>query len=851
MMDTTTKDPLLTRADRDVTPTTSTIDQALIVGYVLIAVSFSLFTWEFLNTKDAFTDFFRAFLVHYVVAIGYAIYLILDRSFGIRKSWRKPNIHKNVLLLNLFLISAFALNREFTVFYESTTWLSVLIVVTSVNAMTFAYYESMPRFINTIQLMVLGVSVALYGYFFFYTLPFLPISGIAIIFFGFGGLMFLPFLFLVSAISLRPAADRKKPKVYMPVLFGFALAIFFSIGFIVEWNQRVERIETLANQSVIFKDSGLPIWAKVGQSLRNDWITERILKSKLSYNIVRRGGAFSFPDGMSWSETKKHDPLVYLASISSNANLTNEERVKILQAIRDGRHNSNERLWNGDNLKTAYVITDVDLYPDLRLAYTEKYVNVANTSSGQSWRGDTQEAIYTFYLPEGSVITSLSLWIGGKEEKAILTSKQKASNAYKTIVGVEARDPSIVHWQEGNTVTVRVFPCTPDEERKFKIGITSPLRENSGRLIYDNATFQGPSFADATETVRLRVVGQETENNFSGFRQDSHGDFVKERTYDEELSLSIPSVPLDNNRAFWFDGFAYSINRFIPTLKPASIKSIYIDVNKSWTDEEVEWFESMKDRYSIFVEGQSGFVKLDESTDKILQDARSRNFTLFPFFGIENIEDAIVITKGTRLSPHLSDLPGSAFAERITNLFASGNKVKVFNLGDTASTYIRSLREFRALQYASGSIDDFDNLVQTQQYPFIDENADKVVLHDARLEISRTATNQPEKHTAPDHLVRLFAYNSILSQVGTNYLRKDFVNDDLVRQAQQAYVVSPVSSLIVLETKDDYERFGIKDAENSLKNAVKNESGAVPEPHEWILIALFAGIVVYLKLRKN
>ena len=70
-------------------------------------------------------------------------------------------------------------------------------------------------------------------------------------------------------------------------------------------------------------------------------------------------------------------------------------------------------------------------------------------------------------------------------------------------------------------------------------------------------------------------------------------------------------------------------------------------------------------------------------------------------------------------------------------------------------------------------------------------------------------TNQVQAE-APDHLLRLFAYNTIMKQMGRNYFNKrnDYINN-LVEIANEAYVVSPVSSLIVLETKGDYERFNI------------------------------------------
>ena len=42
-----------------------------------------------------------------------------------------------------------------------------------------------------------------------------------------------------------------------------------------------------------------------------------------------------------------------------------------------------------------------------------------------------KEAIYSFQLPEGSVATSLSLWVNGIERKGVLTTKEKAKEAEK------------------------------------------------------------------------------------------------------------------------------------------------------------------------------------------------------------------------------------------------------------------------------------------------------------------------------------------------------------------------------------------------------------------------------------
>jgi XrtN system VIT domain protein len=102
--------------------------------------------------------------------------------------------------------------------------------------------------------------------------------------------------------------------------------------------------------------------------------------------------------------------------------------------------------------------------------------------------------------------------------------------------------------------------------------------------------------------------------------------------------------------------------------------------------------------------------------------------------------------------------------------------------------------------------------------------------------IAATDAPAPSTATAPDHLLRLFAYNDILRQVRGDYAKPEALREDLVAAARQAYVVTPLSSLVVLETQKDYDRFGITASKDSLKNASIHSSGAVPEPHEWLLI---------------
>lgn len=102
---------------------------------------------------------------------------------------------------------------------------------------------------------------------------------------------------------------------------------------------------------------------------------------------------------------------------------------------------------------------------------------------------------------------------------------------------------------------------------------------------------------------------------------------------------------------------------------------------------------------------------------------------------------------------------------------------------------------------------------------------------------------------APDHLMRLFAYNNIVRKVGRDYFNSEQFEKELFREAEEAYVLSPVTSLIVLESEADYKRMGINKNKSTLGNAEIMEGGSVPEPHEWLLITLVVFMIVWYKIK--
>jgi len=78
------------------------------------------------------------------------------------------------------------------------------------------------------------------------------------------------------------------------------------------------------------------------------------------------------------------------------------------------------------------------------------------------------------------------------------------------------------------------------------------------------------------------------------------------------------------------------------------------------------------------------------------------------------------------------------------------------------------------------------------------------------------------------------------------------VYNKYVNLAKDANIVTPISSLIVLETDADYKNNGIEKNVDTLGNAAINNDGAVPEPHEWLMIIIgFTTLFFYYRKNKK
>lgn len=834
-------------------------DKELKQGLILFLLSGALFCLSGGNASGIFLNPLL-FLFNMAPAAYYTVLLLLrGKMKWFWKAQPSPGEAHRLVAAMLWLISCFALNRSVSVFAESDPWLSVCILSLVPGLALYIFRADLPRFWSGCSYFFLALQLQLWIYFSLRLIPFYLFAIPGMTFMGIGFHALVP---VWLSIALYKIVKRNFHGYKGVILPGLALPVVLAGIFI--YHATVADRETNRITAQAARSEHLPQWVSAAQRLPATFANKQYLSRDLLYQTPGE----SFFSSNSGSLKKTHNPLVFLSALfTREPRLPGADRLQILKtwsqtpreregifaylvnipyagkflAPIDYRHGTERLLWSGANLTTREVKTGIEVYPEYRVAYTEKTFTIRNSAIENS----RQEALYSFYLPEGSAVSSLSLWINGKEEKGFLTTRQKADSAYRAIVGVEARDPAVVHWQEGSRVTVRVFPCTNVEDRQFKIGITSPMQLVNGRLHYRNIQFGGPSPSGAPEDLSVRIHGT------AGGFQTSVLDFSrKNQTYSRtgeytphwEFSLDAPPLV---TTPFSFNGKNYSLRPYQEEYTGFIPATLYLDLNKSWTKTEFDSIIDQAPDAGLHVYDDGWQQLTPANRDELFERLSKLEFSLFPVHYIRNPETALLITKGTTVSPVLSDLKGSEFAGEMSRLAGKAAPLRTLVLGESLSPYQKTLKELRVLHIDHVLLPDLLLLLNHRQFiRNTEEHGGAMLVEEARMIITEDTTAL-KKSAAPDHLLRLFAYNHILQALGSRYFSGDSPAETLINEAETAYVVTPVSSLVVLESQKDYDRFDIKKSRNSLENAAMHKSGAVPEPHEWALIALLCLFILF------
>jgi TonB family protein len=104
-------------------------------------------------------------------------------------------------------------------------------------------------------------------------------------------------------------------------------------------------------------------------------------------------------------------------------------------------------------------------------------VEVAAPTDGEA------EAIMRLPVPRGAAVTSAVLWVNGRPMNGMFVEQQRATDVYRSIVE-RRRDPALVTWSAPGWVAVSIFPLEHRQPRRFELEWVEPAAVAGGRVQY-------------------------------------------------------------------------------------------------------------------------------------------------------------------------------------------------------------------------------------------------------------------------------------------------------------------------------------------------------------------------------
>ncbi len=249
---------------------------------------------------------------------------------------------------------------------------------------------------------------------------------------------------------------------------------------------------------------------------------------------------------------------------------------------------------------------------------------------------------------------------------------------------------------------------------------------------------------------------------------------------------------------FSFNGKSYTVKAFEPQRTAAEFKTVYLDLNESWTREEFHKIMTVLEGKEVYA-FDDGLVPLTgRDGDGIFKRMGKYHFGLFsPCRKLKIRRRHCWSPKSGKKGPDIKDLKGSDFGSRLDIWLGQNTKLRVFNLGTELNPYLKTLKEHRAFLYEQGDLSLLASLIKEGKFARDAETPDRVVMDNAGIAIERSVGTITTGNT-PDHVMRLFAYNHLMQQLKQGLYADHEADSSLVAEAQEAYVVSPLSSLVVI-----------------------------------------------------
>jgi hypothetical protein len=126
-------------------------------------------------------------------------------------------------------------------------------------------------------------------------------------------------------------------------------------------------------------------------------------------------------------------------------------------------------------LKLHKLAVDVGSSPGT--VHSHLTMEIATAAEGQS------EALIRMPVPRGAAVTDAVLWVNDKPMRGAFVERQRAQNIYTSIV-TRRRDPALVTWDGPGWIAVSIYPLEKNRARRFELAWIEPAAEADGRVLY-------------------------------------------------------------------------------------------------------------------------------------------------------------------------------------------------------------------------------------------------------------------------------------------------------------------------------------------------------------------------------
>lgn len=104
-------------------------------------------------------------------------------------------------------------------------------------------------------------------------------------------------------------------------------------------------------------------------------------------------------------------------------------------------------------------------------------LEVSTTDDGE------REAVVRLAMPPGAAVTGATLWVNERPMSGALLERQRATGIYRSIVA-QRRDPALVTWDGPGWLAISIFPLSRKEPRLFELDWVEPAAIAQGQVRY-------------------------------------------------------------------------------------------------------------------------------------------------------------------------------------------------------------------------------------------------------------------------------------------------------------------------------------------------------------------------------